>query len=277
MFGWLAACAGLVALSPTAWSRAVDSVDRWHAATSTQISVDLDLQQVESGDARVRCWQGPQRNVAWCSAMAVGGPDDENLTRAITVWNAPSIEVPHFHMRVGIEKGASAVELEIDFRHRLACGYELASDDGSHAAPANREEFAMASLRSTYDDLYFTPSARAWHASVLALEGAEPGNAWSARSRVEGRRQFGGVVNEPCSGPLLLSTRLSLSQFGATVAACDAACERWLGWMENPAEVINLSPLHDVMQHRLSSIGMAMRQHTTDTTVPSLHLAPAHF
>lgn len=189
----------------------------------------FELQDGVSG--RIASFEAPKQNVAWCSHLSLSGgpPSNELFSSTIAVWNTPSVETPHFYSRLGISN--SEIQLEIDFRHRLNAGYEAVQDCGTFLPPTSREEFAQASLRSTYDAAYFTSEARAWRSALLSTEGARPAPASSAGVRIEGRRQFG-AAGSAVAGPLLVSLTLPLSDFGVetAVAASDSAAGLWLDW-----------------------------------------------
>ncbi len=212
------------------------ALDAWHERTASKLADALALVPCSfSDDSSVRSWEAPSQSssVDWCSALSLSGPDGFS-SRSITVWNAPSVEVPHLYLRLGVE--AERVELEIDFRHRLASGYESKLPDGTYPPPSTREEFAAASVRASYDEKFFTVDARRWRDGVALLEGAAPAESPFNSALVEGRRQFGGPTMEPCFGPLQLSLQLPLAHLDAAAVACDEAAERWIAWMAGADE-----------------------------------------
>ena len=125
--------------------------------------------------------------------------------------------MPHFWTSVGVRDGEIA--LELDFRPRLNAAYDTPrGPDGGYAPPTSRAEFQQSSLRAAYAASFFTPEAHAWAESVRATDGAREVPAPSASSFIANRRQFGGENAGLCSGPLLLSLRLPLTEAGVRAA-----------------------------------------------------------
>ena len=241
------------------------AIDAWHARATEALVAKLPVKARRDGsldlsppmEATVRAWEPTSQSerVAWCSALSLSTAT--YASRSITVWNAPSVEVPHLFLRLGVSTGGDAseapspptLELEIDYRHRLAAGYEGVQPDGGYPEPTSREEFAQASVRRMYDETFFTAEARQWWEAVHQADGAKPLRTPLTDAIVEGRRQFGGSSNEPCSGPLRVSLQFPLSDAAieAAAEACEAAAARWLGWMaEAPdASWINNRRIYD--------------------------------
>ena len=135
---------------------------------------------------------------------------------ALTCWNTPVVEVPHFFSSVGASE--SGIELTIDFRPRADAGYDTALPDGSFPEPTDRNMFMQGSLRKDLAAAYFTPEAEAWCAGMKAAAGP------TVRQR---------SVPPGCAGPLLLELSFPLddASLAAATAACDSAAGLWLGWM----------------------------------------------
>ena len=59
----------------------------------------------------IRSYEPPSASsrVAWCSSLSLSGPDTQ--TYSIAVWNAPTTEVPHFWVAMGVRDGEISLEV----------------------------------------------------------------------------------------------------------------------------------------------------------------------
>lgn len=190
--------------------------------------VDESFDLGGGGIGRVVGFEATDSDVAWCSALV------DPSSAELQAWNGPSIEAPHLYARLG--RVDDTIELEIDFRNRLDAGYNPEGEASGYPAPASRDAFAQAGLRKEYDGAFFDERARAWRDDVRASSAGDAASPW-ADVTVEGRRQYGGDDAGTIGGPLALCVRFPGDTAGeeAAVAACDAAVERYLSWVSEPA------------------------------------------
>jgi hypothetical protein len=234
----LTLCSGTAALAvppSAARLRAATSISEWHEAACQRLASDLnllpDFNELQTGNVVAWVPERQSSRVACCTALSLDAGTEH--WHHISVWNAPTVEVPHLFLRLDVAE-EEKLHLEIDFRHRLAAGYERQQADGSFPCPESRDEFAQAGTRDAYDSAFFTEEAREWRESVCAIDGAQTEPASSSGAVVEGRRQFAeNLQEEPCSGPLLISLSLPLTDtaVAAATAACEHAEARWREWM----------------------------------------------
>ena len=173
--------------------------------------------------------------VAWCSSTTVVAAATSSWE--LEAWNGPSVEAPHFYACV--DDDGDNLEVELDFRPRLDAGYDMAVEataERVYPAPTSRAAFPKKALRSDYEKLFFDDAARAWRTETLAAAEAMPPR-W-ATIVVEGRRQYSDDDAGPVGGPLALRARYPRDAAGAAaaIAACDAAADRYIAWMTEPAE-----------------------------------------
>ena len=98
-------------------------------------------------------------------------------------------------------------------------------DPEPYPDPETREAFTESGERKDYAGAYYTEDAFAWRAALMELGENTPLSAerrWRA----------------PRPGPLYLDLKLPATEeaAAAAAAACEAAIERWTGWMSGSTE-----------------------------------------
>ena len=157
---------------------------------------------------------GAASNVAWCSGLTMAG--DDYARSSLTVWVGPLSDVPHLAVSCGVSDGG--VDLSIDFRPRSAAGYD-GRDPEPYPDPETREAFTESGERKDYAGAYYTEDAFAWRAALMELGENTPLSAEE--------------MARTSAGPLYLDLKLPATEeaAAAAAAACEAAIERWTGWM----------------------------------------------
>ena len=206
--------------------------------SSLQPATQLQEDVIDLGDGAqgtVVSFEAVDRDCAWCSSTTVVAAATSSWE--LEAWNGPSVEAPHFYACV--DDDGDNLEVELDFRPRLDAGYDMAVEataERVYPAPTSRAAFPKKALRSDYEKLFFDDAARAWRTETLAAAEAMPPR-W-ATIVVEGRRQYSDDDAGPVGGPLALRARYPRDAAGAAaaIAACDAAADRYIAWMTEPAE-----------------------------------------
>ena len=95
-------------------------VDRLVSALELQpVGVD-ELELPDGARARVRSFENSDSRVAWAAAVEIDGAD--NFAGSLSVWLAPSVDVPH--LQISLDSG-DALALELDFIPRLDAAFDL--------------------------------------------------------------------------------------------------------------------------------------------------------
>jgi hypothetical protein len=182
-------------------------------------SLLVDAWTCDAGSGSIAGWAGEPK-LGWVSASTVALPSAGTAVAEFTAWVAPSYDLPHLYMVVGLTKRGT-LALQLDYVSR----YDLPADSG-------------------YLNEYFL-STMAWQDALRAQPGATES---AVRQDV--------YLRTICS-PMLLSLEFPNDEASlATVrAACAEHVTRWVGWWSGAKEVNRMKCgslfSRDTKQHRL--------------------------